>query len=344
MTFAEFKNEFEKKAVEVYPNSVNDRPLVSVSVTTYQHEKFIAHCLESLVNQQTDFDYEILVGEDVSSDNSRKICIEYAKKYPDKIRLFLHHKENKIKVNGKLSGRFNCLYNYFSAKGEYFAQCDGDDFWIDPKKLQKQVDALKANSDWSACFGIAKLVDENGTPTGGRAYPQKNLKQSYNLNEGILERNVANSPTYIFRKTAVGDPPRWILKTPGAFWGFCVLSGKIGRIGFLNQELAAYRIHPNSTHSSQTTSAKLLLSIKGRMIIKPFLSKEYHESLEKGIKNYSKKIIKDSLKNNKIEDLKNLKNFIFRERGIRSYAYQRISVVLLLRRFSFPTKLLLKMI
>lgn len=151
MNFKEFKSRYQKIAVEEYSNSVPDDIIVSVCVQTYQHEEFIRQCLDSILMQKTDFNFEILLGEDDSTDNTRKICIEYANKYPSKIRLFLHHRENNIYLNGKPSGRFNILYNFSSAKGRYVAICEGDDFWTDSLKLQKQVDFLDENIEYSLC-------------------------------------------------------------------------------------------------------------------------------------------------------------------------------------------------
>ena len=111
MTFEEFNDKYQKVPVEEYPNSVSTKPTVSVCVQTYQHTHFIRDCLEGILMQETDFPFEILLGEDASTDGTREICIEYADKYPDKIRLFLHHRENNISIGGSPTGRFNFMFN-----------------------------------------------------------------------------------------------------------------------------------------------------------------------------------------------------------------------------------------
>ena len=151
MTFKEFKQQYQKVPVEHYPNKVKNKPLVSVCVMTYQHKKYIKDCLDGILMQKTDFPFEILLGEDASTDGTKEICLEYAKKYSDKIRLFLHKRENNIKYNGNPSGKFNFLYNLFNSKAEYIALCEGDDYWNDPYKLQKQVDILEKNNDLAMC-------------------------------------------------------------------------------------------------------------------------------------------------------------------------------------------------
>lgn len=106
-------------------------PIVSVCVQTYQHEAYIKECLDSILAQKTSFPFEIILGEDDSEDQTRKICKEYAEKNPDRIRLFLRNKKDKIFINGVKTGRFNFLENLKSCRGKYIAMCDGDDYWTD---------------------------------------------------------------------------------------------------------------------------------------------------------------------------------------------------------------------
>ncbi|WP_049945047.1 glycosyltransferase [Butyrivibrio sp. AC2005] len=125
----------------------------SVVVATYNHEKYIAKTLESIVMQECTFDYEVLVGDDASKDKTGAIVNEYAQKYPDKIRAFLRKKN---------LGAFRNIHNLVkSAKGEYIAFVEGDDYWLDDRKLQKQIDFLENNPDFAACFGRCIVVDEN---------------------------------------------------------------------------------------------------------------------------------------------------------------------------------------
>lgn len=147
MDFKSFKEKYQKAEVRAFPNQVAKDPVVSVIVQTYNHAAYINQCLDSILNQQTDFEFEILLGEDASTDKTREICIKFAEKFPEKIRLFLHHPDNKIRIINLNTGNFNAIYNLYQAKGEYIAFCEGDDYWTDQHKLQKQVDFLKGNSD-----------------------------------------------------------------------------------------------------------------------------------------------------------------------------------------------------
>ena len=152
MTFNYFKKTYQKAPVRHFTHNVTNDVIVSVIVLTYNHENYIVQCLESILDQETEFKYEILLGEDNSTDNTRNICLDYAKKYPDKIRLFLHKNENKIKVDSIPTGNFNAIYNLFSASGKFIAYCDGDDYWSDPLKLQKQVCFLQEKEEYSFCY------------------------------------------------------------------------------------------------------------------------------------------------------------------------------------------------
>ncbi len=137
--------------------------MVSVCVQTYQHKGYIKQCLDGILMQQTNFPYEIILGEDESTDGTREICIEYAEKYPDKIKLFLRCRKDVIYINGNATGRFNFMENLKACKGKYTALCEGDDYWTDPLKLQKQVDFLEANPEYSLIFTNCQVKYENKT-------------------------------------------------------------------------------------------------------------------------------------------------------------------------------------
>lgn len=128
-------------------------PLVSVTVATYQHVNYIKECLEGILKQQTDFPYEIIVGEDGSVDGTQEICKEYANRYPDKIRLFIRDRRlsQYVDSTGKVT-RFNGIWNRMSCRGKYIAWCEGDDYWTDPLKLQKQVDFLETHSEYGLVY------------------------------------------------------------------------------------------------------------------------------------------------------------------------------------------------
>ena len=119
-----------------------DLPLVSICCITYNHEPYIRQCLDGFMMQKTNFSFEVLIHDDASTDKTQDIIREYEAKYPDIIKP-IYQKENQYSKGISVTKTFN----YPRVKGKYIAMCDGDDYWIDPYKLQKQVDYLEAHSD-----------------------------------------------------------------------------------------------------------------------------------------------------------------------------------------------------
>jgi glycosyltransferase involved in cell wall biosynthesis len=118
---------------------------------TYNHENYIRQAIEGVLMQQTTFPIELIIGEDRSKDNTRMICQDYQLKYPDKIRLFL--------PESNLGMIQNFRSTLQASTGKYIAICEGDDYWTDPLKLQKQVDFLESNEEYSVCFHRYKTYD-----------------------------------------------------------------------------------------------------------------------------------------------------------------------------------------
>lgn len=135
-------------------NKLVTNPLVSVGVFTYNQEMYIKQCLDSILSQKTDFDFEIIIGEDCGSDSTRDICCEYQRKYPDKIKLLLHDENHGMMTN------FSEVCKLM--RGKYMADMDGDDYWVDDYKLQKQVDFMEANSEFGVCFTAGYVLTPDG--------------------------------------------------------------------------------------------------------------------------------------------------------------------------------------
>ena len=129
--------------------------MVSIICITYNHEKFIKTALDSFLIQKTSFKYEILVHDDASTDNTAKILKEYETKYPNIIKV-IYQKENQCR-----KGNSPIAILLEEAKGKYLAFCEGDDYWVDEKKLQKQVEFLENNLQYSAVYHNVFIVNEN---------------------------------------------------------------------------------------------------------------------------------------------------------------------------------------
>lgn len=135
--------------------------MVSIVCCAYNHEKYIREALEGFVSQKTDFRYEVIVHDDASTDNTADVIREYAEKYPELIRPILQTKNLRTQ---KIS-----MHKYYTApavRGKYVALCEGDDYWIDPYKLQKQFDVMEVNEDCTMCVHKNEKIKEDGTRMG----------------------------------------------------------------------------------------------------------------------------------------------------------------------------------
>ena len=247
------------------------RPLVSVVVPTYQHAQFIAQCLDGILMQRASFSFEILVGEDESTDGTRKICERYAAEHPDRIRLFLRSRKDVIHINGKPTGRANLLGLFQEAKGAFIAWCDGDDAWIDPNKLQLQVDALLADPDAVACFTNAWNESDgvrseylNGTYT---KVPNARVEQSELLNAQGLP-----TCTFICRTGKLRPLPDVLRRTPTCDTVLYTHISNFGHFIYLPVITAVRHVHPGGVHSSTSAGSQYLTTF-GNL---PFLDEVSH--------------------------------------------------------------------
>lgn len=235
-------------AMQLTKTNKNDI-LVSVICTAYNHKKYIKQCLDSLVMQKADFNFEIIIYDDCSTDGTREIIQEYADKYPNLIRTILPkcniaQTEGFCKVNQMI---------FEKIKGKYHATCDGDDYWIDENKLQKQVDFLETHPDYSICFHPVKVVyDGFDFEKADEIYPTQEIIESGTTFELLLKTNFMCTNSIIcrsiFRNTKYEDcVPKDAL--PGD-WFVSLLHAKEGKIKMLPEIMAVYRRHPQGIWSA----------------------------------------------------------------------------------------------
>ena len=262
MDFSQFKKKYQKEEVFEMANKVSSTPVVSVMVQTYQHANYIKECLDGILKQKTSFPFEILLGEDGSTDGTREICLDYAKRFPEKIRLFLHHPENKIKVMGITTGNFNALYNFYSARGKYIAFCEGDDCWTDPDKLQRQVDHLKMNPRLSLSYHSFIEVNEKQDPLPEGRYmeqPEKDISK-----DDLRKLNFHPLlSTICFRNIIKDNIPEQMVEVINVDSFLLSLLGNFGGAGFLYSiRPSYYRRHGGGVWSGQRKELKFQLKIK----------------------------------------------------------------------------------
>lgn len=239
-------------------------PIVSVLAMTYNHELYIAQALEGILMQKTNFDFDIVVGEDCSTDNTRKIVLEYADKYPGKFKLLLH--EHNI---GAIANQIAVIK---SCTGKYIAICEGDDYWTDPLKLQKQVDFLEANNDYSMCYHRVNELFMNG-----RCLPdiinKSNKEQTFTIYD-LARANFIHTPSVIFRKDHINKLPNWFNESPVGDYPLHMLNAKYGKIKYLPELMAVYRNLGQGTWSPLTNYER----IKKWMLVLKLLLIEFEEN------------------------------------------------------------------
>ncbi len=212
--------------------------MVSVCCITYNHEKYIAQALDGFLMQETNFKFEILIGEDNSADNTKAIIEDYSNRYPGLVQL-ISHNPNK----GAIRNQIDILGR---AKGKYVAMCDGDDFWTDSAKLQKQVDFLENHDDYVMCCHHSKVIDDydklvyvKDTPVS-LEYDYKDVLLGKREETRICSLMIRNIP----QVTEVTEKS-WFLGTYGTdvLFKLYALANTGKKIYVLPEVMACYRLH-----------------------------------------------------------------------------------------------------
>lgn len=215
-------------------------PLVSVVLRTYQHVQFVAQAIESVLIQRAPFPYEIVIGEDCSSDGTREIVRGYAKRHPDLIRAVLPEQN---------LGHGQILVRTIEAtRAPYLAYLDGDDYWTSPAKLRRQVEYLEANPDCHSCFHDVSLVyDAAGTPSGSLTPGFAETKLGL---ADILGECFVPAPSMLFRKEVAESLPAWSFESAWIDWVIHIRAAELGPLGYIREPMAAYRAHDGGMFSA----------------------------------------------------------------------------------------------
>ena len=223
-------------------------PRVSVLVTAFNHERFIEQAIDSVLAQETDFEYEILVGDDCSVDRTRAILQEYERRHPDRVRLML-----PVKNSGNYG---NSLFVELmrEARAEYVAVLDGDDYWTRPDKLQRQVEHLDAHPACSLCFHNVLVTYEDGREAF--EYHDRGAGQLFSA-ERLWYDNYIASPSVLFRRAAVGALPNWYESVFLADWALWLLVVRGHEVAYLKEVMAVSRKHEGGMWSHLTKIQRL---------------------------------------------------------------------------------------
>ncbi len=208
------------------------KPFLIVRVLTYNHEKYIKQCLDSMLMQEVNFSYQIIIGEDCSTDNTAIICKEYEARFPEIIKLFCNEK-NDLNVNSSRNWQ-ECRIS----GAKYIALLEGDDYWTDPYKLQKQVNFLEKNEECSMCFHRVEILKTNGELL--EDFITKVPDDYQNIETFAEFGNYIHTPSVLFRAKLLPIPKSYHNSPIGDFSLYMHLA-KFGKIGYISQNMAVYR-------------------------------------------------------------------------------------------------------
>jgi len=214
---------------------LSERPLVSVAMTTFNHEPWIHESIESVLAQRTSFRFELVIGEDCSSDGTRGVVADLAAAHPDRITAVLP--ERNLGRNGM--PLFIRVLDH--VRGRYVASMDGDDFWTSPSKLEKQVRFLEEHPECAFCFhNVATMLPD------GTICPDLYTRTGYPPVSTITELwdgNPVPACSPMFRRKTIASMPAWYSDSRFGDWALNIIAAEHGRLGYLDEVLGIYRMH-----------------------------------------------------------------------------------------------------
>jgi len=249
---------------------------LSVCLITYNHERFITQALESALAQKTNFEFEIVGGEDCSADHTRQILIEYQQRYPNQIRLV--PPEKNLGVNRNFARTLR------ACRGQYIALLEGDDYWTSPTKLQEQVNFLDSREECAICFHAVRVFHEDGNEAP-RISPRFGHKKISTIEDLLGLGNFIPTCAAVFRNGLIKEFPEWFYTLRIADFSVHVLNAQYGKIGYINKVMGAYRIHSGGTFSAANTSGNAREVVRTYDYLNSYLDYKYDRTI-KAIQNY----------------------------------------------------------
>lgn len=252
------------------PSPPESQTRVTVIITTYDHERFIGEAIDGVLMQETNFDYDVVIIEDCSTDRTREIVTEYQKAHPEKIRLVLPE------VNtGDNSEFMNAI---LSSSSPYVAILDGDDYWTSPHKLQKQVDYLDLHPECAICFHNVRILYDDGSqaPRDSKSSDQKEVSTLEDLIEGCFIETCST----MFTRNALGEFPSWYTNDKSADWSLFILAAQQGKIGYINEVMAVYRKHSGGYWTGLARAEQLERIIEFYEVLRGHLPARYAGRIE----------------------------------------------------------------
>jgi glycosyltransferase involved in cell wall biosynthesis len=243
---------------------------------TYNHEKFIAQAIESVLEQETDYKFELVIGEDHSADATRKICEDYQNRYPDKIRLLEAVPQN-------LGMMPNFVRTFAACDGDFIALLEGDDYWTAPDKLQMQVDFLLNNPDYSACFTDYQTIYSDTEAPDVDSHELTLIHDTLTL-ENLIEGNRIATCTVLYRNLFRDMSYDWLTNLQIGDWPTHMIHAQHGKFKFLKEPTGAYRIHSSNYYAGENREKKVLAEIEVLEAMIGQLEIMYHEKINQQIR------------------------------------------------------------
>lgn len=263
---------------------------ISVFITTYNHENYIAQCLESILAQQGDFQLEVIVGDDCSTDNNRRIIETYQKQYPDVIKPF--------PPGPNLRYRKNLKRCFLACTGDYIAPCDGDDYWTDPNKLKKQVAFLEENPRSPYCFNSSMLLFERDGSTMQHVEQAKLTKAFITTEELIMVNYIGHFSNCMYRAEVVRKIDPAIFDLNMADWLFNIACSEFGPIGYIPEIMSVYRIREKGIWSGKSEIDQLKKMMFALPIYDGFLGRRFTRTFDKKRQQLKYQILRARLSHN----------------------------------------------
>lgn len=253
-------------------------PFVVVWMVTYNHEKYIGQAIESIMMQQTNFDFKLLIGEDCSRDKTREICQTFQTKYPAKIELICN-----LENLGATANAVKTYQRCLESNAKYIALCEGDDYWTDPLKLQKQVGFLEKNQKHSGCFHYTHEVNESGGLEKIRG--KYGSKLNFTTVDTFSETALFHTSSFIFRCAALNIPGWFDKVASGDMVIFSVVSAK-GKLRCIPELMSIYRNHAGgiTKRTSATEQNHHHHRIKLMQLLDEYHNFKYHKKALKTIR------------------------------------------------------------
>lgn len=242
----------EADIVKNWKTTEGNRPVVSIRCTTFNQEKYIAKCLDGFLIQETDFPFEICVHDDASKDSTASIVKEYAAKYPRVIKALCETENQWSKQDGSFTRIVTSMLT-----GKYVAMCEGDDYWVDPQKLQQQVDFLESHPDYSMVFHDAIIKNEPGVPEKLDVYPPMD-DRDYSATEMFAKWTVPTA-SMVYRREVLDFK---LKRTGTCLNGDIYLVEKcaaMGRVRCINKKMSVYRRQPSGVTWDESRKIQRLL-------------------------------------------------------------------------------------